>query len=123
MRHRISSSTTAAAAALLLLSLPAVALAQAFTPPKGEGSVTVSFQDTLVKKQYFGPNPVDRGKIRMQAVGLDASYGLTDKLAIGLSLPWIRGQYTGANPHPGVPGTKSLDDGQYHSAWQDIRMD
>ena len=123
MRPRVSSGVTAAAAALLLLSWPVAAQAQAFTPPKGEGSVSVSLQNTLVKKHYFGLNPVDRGEIRLQAVVADFSYGITDKLAVGVSLPWIRARYTGSAPHPALPDVAFLDDGKYHSGMQDIRVD
>src|SRR5512134_3102789 len=90
--------------AALLVLIPALAHAQAFTPPKGEGAVTLSFQDTLVKRHYFGTTAVDRGEIRLQALLLDVGYGITDKLAIGVALPWIRAQYTGAAPHPELPG-------------------
>jgi hypothetical protein len=122
MRHHVSSGV-AAAAALLLVSWPVAAAAQAFTPPKGEGSVTVSFQDSLVRKHYFGLNPVDRGEIRLQSVVVDFSYGITDNLAVGVGLPWIRGRYTGSAPHPALPGAAFLDDGKYHSGLQDFRVD
>jgi hypothetical protein len=105
------------------MSWPVSAHAQAFTPPKGEGSVTVSVQNTLVKKHYFGLNPVDRGEIRLQAVVADLSYGITDKLAVGVGLPWIRAKYTGTAPHPGLPDLAFLDDGKYHSGMQDVRFD
>jgi hypothetical protein len=50
-------------------------------------------------------------------VVFDVTYGLTDRVAVDLSLPFIAAKYDGPQPHP-----TSLDDGAYHGAFQDFRL-
>ena len=108
------------------------AWAQAYLPPKGEGSVSVMFQDTGVTYHFLPTTPVDRGHIRGESLFVDVTYGLTDKVAVSIGLPWIASKYTGLTPHPLVDssgpipvfyGANSLDDGTYHGTLQDFRFD
>jgi hypothetical protein len=110
------------AAALLTAALVAStpAWAQAWTPAQGEGSVAMAFQDTFVKYHLFTTTQLDRGHVRSQALLVDFSYGITDKLALSLSLPFIGAKYDGAFPHvaTGIDAT-----GRYNSTFQDLRFD
>lgn len=73
---------------------------------------------------YFVSNPamnpcrtIDVGHIQAQTLLLDTSYGLTDTIALDLSVPYVTSKYTGSRPHPSV-----LDDGAYHATFQDVRF-
>ena len=90
--------------AMLLASLPIFAaappaLAQAFMPPQGEGTVSVVLQDSLVRRHLLLGAALDRGHIRAQSLVIDASYGLSDKVAISMSVPYVRSKYYGNFPH------------------------
>lgn len=97
---------------------PRAASAQAWTPPRGEGSVSVLFQDLFVKDHFFERGQRrDRGEIRTNTLLADVTYGITDKLAVTLAVPFIRSRYTGTAPHP-----TAQDDGETHSGVQDVRF-
>src|SRR6266851_2675970 len=105
------------------------ARAQAYLPPKGEGTVSVVFQQMGVTYHYAPTTPVDRGHIRGETLLVDVTYGLTDKVAVSFALPWIASKYTGPYPHPLVDssgpipvlyGANPLDDGTYHGTFQDF---
>ena len=107
------------------------ARAQAFLPAKGEGTVSILFQDMFVKDHYTAAVPVDLGPIQSETLLVDVTYGLTDKVAVSIGIPWIASKYTGTFPHPladfsgPVPvfyGANPLDDGSYHGAFQDFRF-
>ena len=57
-----------------------------------------------------------------QALIWHVEYGLTDKIAVHASLPYMFGRYQGANPHTFGHDLQpsDLDDGTYHSAFQDF---
>jgi len=92
--------------------------AQAWTPAQGEATVTVQFQDAFVKYHLFGTTPLDRGHIRSNGAVFDFSYGITDKAALTVALPYVASKYNGPYPHP-----TRIDNGQYHSGFQDFRFD
>jgi hypothetical protein len=117
-------------AVLLAVTTSAVpAQAQAWLPPQGEGTVSILFSDVLVKNHYFGTEPFDGGRIRSESVLIDATYGVTDRIAINAAIPLVASEYTVTNspfsaphPQPLYPGVNPLDDGRYHAVWQDIRF-
>ena len=94
------------------------AFAQAWTPPKGEGTVALQFQDAFIKYHQLPTVRVDRGHIRGETMLVDFTYGITDKTAVSVGLPYVASKYTGLRPHPTV-----IDDGAYHSTFQDFRFD
>jgi hypothetical protein len=116
---RVARRATSAIAstALLLAATPAVARGQAFVPEKGDGTVSVIYQNNYAHDHYYTTTRVDVGQIQWQSLALDLSYGLTAKVALDVSLPFIASKYTGSNPHP-----SNLDDGTYHSTFQDFRF-
>jgi len=105
--------------AVLAAFSPAPVFAQAWLPSAGEGAVAVVFQDMVVKKHlYSDGSPVEAGEIDSHNVMLDVTYGVTDKVALNVSLPYISARYTGSNRHPG----SILDDGAFHGTLQDFRI-
>lgn len=129
-----------------LITLPPSSFSQAYVSPRGVGSVSVSYQNTYVRNHLFSngeitlvrPNgEVDAllGQIRFQAVFFDVSYSITDKLAVSGYIPYIAGKFVedGGDPNnvfgnahvvTNPDGTKSvpIDDGKYHSGFQDIGL-
>ena len=116
----------AIAAPVIVATCAPMARAQAYLPAKGEGAVSFLYQDVFVKNHYFGPTPVDNGQITSQMLVLDVNYGITDKLAVSVGIPWIAARYNGTKPHPIAWNNSTptpLDDGTYHSTFQDFRFD
>lgn len=114
----------AVAGALLAMCAPRAASAQAMLPPAGEGNVSVVFQSGLTGGHVnnFGLL-VDEESARSHALVWDVEFGVTNRLAVNVSLPFItarfRGPYDDALRHA---GGKDIDDGTYHGAFQDFRM-
>jgi hypothetical protein len=114
LRRFIGVLVVAAVAA----GLPPAAAGQAWVPSKGEGTVSVLYQDLLVENHLTATGvKQDRGRIDSNNFLVDFSYGLTDRLAVTLAAPFIRTRYTGLARHPG-----ELDDGTPHSGFQDLRF-
>ena len=109
----------------------APAFSQIFLPPKGVGSVTTVVQQGLIIYHLIPDEEVERGSIRWNTVFVDFTYGLSDKFAMSVTLPWVRSVYRGEFPHCQDPevttpqdcpkGSLGLDDQAYHGAIQDIR--
>ncbi|PWT82289.1 MAG: hypothetical protein C5B57_08930 [Blastocatellia bacterium] len=108
------------------------ARAQAWLPAQGEGTVSFLFQDTYMKYHYFATTPYDRGHIEGDTLLVDVTYGVTDKLAVSVGIPWVASKYNGPFPHPlaqdvlaGLSPVRPnpIDDGTYHSTFQDLRFD
>ncbi|HVR29560.1 MAG TPA: hypothetical protein VMS86_08495 [Thermoanaerobaculia bacterium] len=128
------SGFLASAVVGLLLAVPSPASGQAWTPAKGSGSVTLSFQylegaDHLfsvdVTGKSFGGGYVGRGRradlgeVAGRSLALRVDYGVTDRLALGARLPYVWARYVGRIPHPGV----EADDGSFHSGLQDLSVE
>jgi hypothetical protein len=108
-----------AALALLALTLAATtAHAQSWLPPKGEGTVSVLFSNTLSTKHYLPDVAYDRGHIDSNTMLFDVTYGLTDRVAVTVGLPVVTSRYRGTFPHRPI----TLDDGNWHTSAQDFRM-
>jgi hypothetical protein len=106
------------------------ALAQAWLPPKGEASLALGYGNIFVNRHYLGTsaNPGDNvendfGHIRSQSIQIALGYGLSDRLAISASLPYILTKYYGTPGQNFFPHTISIDDGRYHGIFQDFRVD
>jgi opacity protein-like surface antigen len=79
--------------------------------------VAIQLQDALSRYHFVPVARVDIGHINTTSMVFDVTYGVTDKIAVDVSLPFISSKYNGRLPHP----TK-LDDGTYHSTFQDFRF-
>jgi len=128
------SRLPALAAALGLVASGArSAQAQAWVPPQGELSVTLgysrSFADQhidsrghVVSLPYQG-NALGLGDMTWNNADLDLSYGIRDRLAVRVGLPFVASKYEGVFPHEGLPGHRNEDDGQLHGTFQDLRVE
>ncbi len=130
--------TTLAALVVVPVALAvsaASARAQAYVPARGEGAVSVLYQDTFVKTHYLTTTPYDMGHIRSETLLLDVTYGLTDKVAVSFGIPWVMSKYTATgvvdvdrhilslpHPQPLYNAVNPLDDGAYHGTFQDFRF-
>ena len=74
--------------------VPAAALAQAWVPDKGEGSVSVAAQEMNVKKHLATTTVTDAGHINTVVLLADVTYGLTNKIAVDLALPFVSSEYS-----------------------------
>ena len=101
-----------------LLVLPAAAFAQAWVPEKGSGSVSVAVQELNVKKHIATSTLVDAGHINTAVIVTDVTYGLTDKMAVDLAVPFVSSAYSGTKPHPNT----DIDNGRFHSTFTDLRF-
>jgi hypothetical protein len=105
----------------------ATAYAQASVPDRGDGTVTVIYQNYDVVGHFdVQGNTNTNGGTRSQALVTEFDYGLLDRFGVIVSLPLIASKYTGppsyyVGPYLTYPGP--LDDGTYHSAFQDLRIE
>jgi predicted porin len=105
------------------------ALAQAWLPPKGEASFSLGYGNVFVNRHYLGTadNPGDNvesdyGHIRSQSFGMGFTYGVTNRFAVSLGLPFIVTKYYGTAGQNFFPHTIPIDDGDYHGTFQDYRF-
>ena len=112
-RRRLSGLLLAA----ILLVLPArPSSAQAYIPAAGDGTLSVAFQSVHSSPQLdstgaYG-DPLETWD--SQSLISHVEYGLTDRIAVHGSLPFMMTRYKGSNPH------SEYDNGTYHGAFQDF---
>lgn len=111
---RIGSSI---AVMLLLPPLSGVARAQAWTPASGETTVSVMYQNAFYRYHLVRTVRADRGHVQTNNIVVDATYGLTRKVAVDFGVPFVTAKYDGTRPHPTAP-----DSGSYHGTFQDLRF-
>jgi outer membrane putative beta-barrel porin/alpha-amylase len=102
-----------------VLVLPAQPSAgQAFIPAAADGTVSVAFQSVRSAPQLDGTgakgDPLETWDT--QALIWHVEYGLTDKIAVHASLPFMMTRYEGSFAH------SDYDDGTYHGAFQDFYL-
>jgi hypothetical protein len=103
------------------------AQAQALVPARGEGTLSLTYQNYDVAGHFDAQGRKNtNGGTQSQALVTEFDYGLTDTIGLFLSLPFIASKYTGppsyfVGPFKTDPGP--LDDGAYHSAFQDVRVE
>lgn len=108
-------------AVAVLFILPAVAESQV-VPEAGTTDVTLTFSYTHIYAHTGrnGPTPVQHNiDLRAVSANLAVEHSVTDRLAVGFSLPYIRARYRGPEPHPGIV----IDDGSMHGSVQDLQFD
>jgi hypothetical protein len=107
---------------LLAALVPAAVSAQAWLPDKGSFNTTFVFNDVL-NREHWLPNgdTLDVGHTRSQTYALLANYGVTDKLMVSASLPYVVTQYWGPPSHGGRPGF-NVDNGDEHGSFTDLRV-
>jgi hypothetical protein len=106
-------------AGIALSLLASSALAQAWLAPKGEASFGAAYQNTYTRYHLFSEGEeYDGGRIRMNVVVFGLTYSVTDRLAASASVPYASARYDGRTPH-----ATSVDNGDYHSGFTDLRLD
>jgi hypothetical protein len=116
-------------AAASLLASPGVTYGQAFVPAAGEGSVTIAYQNLHARghldlngDRMTGESGND--PTQAHAIVVEAEFGVSRRLAVTVSLPYIRSKYGGSAPHrvAGVGPIQEWDDGTYHGTYQDFHF-
>ncbi len=110
---------TAVAAVTVLACPPSPATGQAFTLPQGVGAVTLSWQYVDNTGHRLSDGFLrESGQSVTMSVDLELDYGVTDRLAATVSVPYVWAKYTGSLPPPsGLP----VDACQcWHSSFQDL---
>jgi hypothetical protein len=112
---------------LALHLLCGTADAQAWVPARGEGSVSLTYQNYDVAGHFdVQGHKNTNGGTKSHALVTELDYGVTDTFGLNVSLPFIASKYTGppsyfVGTHLTLPGP--LDDGTYHAAFQDLRIE
>ena len=111
----------------LKLSCAATVSAQPWVPAQGEGVVSITYQNYYVTG-HFNPQGQENknGATHAKALIAELDFGLTDTVGLIVTLPFISSKYTGPPVYfvggiPTLPGP--LDDGTYHGAFQDLRVE
>jgi hypothetical protein len=92
----------------------------------GRGSVSIAYQTISVNRFNIGESDVDIGEVLTHSLYLEINYAITDRLQITAGLPYIKKRYDGPGQHdpmtlvPPRPYVPFLDDGNYHSDFQDF---
>jgi hypothetical protein len=87
--------------------------------PAGTMDVMVTLQHTHIDA-HSNPFGVHHNiDLRAIATIVSVDYSVTDRLGLGVSLPYIQSRYRGREPHP----TSVSDDGSVHGSWQDLQLD
>jgi len=93
-------------------------LGQAWTPPKGEGTYAMLFQDLYTTRHTLGDGSrVDAGHVSLLGLVHSVDFGISDRLAATLSFPIGMGIYNGKTPH-----LLPIDDGNFHASLQDLGL-
>jgi hypothetical protein len=80
------------------------ALAQAWVPSAGQGSVTIAFQ-TIENTGHVltDGSTIPQGKSRDASIYLEVDYAVTDRLSMTAGVPFVFAKYLGPPPPAGVP--------------------
>ena len=102
----------------------ASARGQAWLPPKGEAWLTFGYGNIYSAYHYGYTTPPSNanGPTRSQTLGIVAGYGISDRFALNVSIPFVTSIYHGGNPHRIGGVVLTPDDGQYHGVFQDFRI-
>ena len=111
------------------------ARAQAWTPPKGEMGVTLGYSRSFADEHIDSHGNVltipagpaagqGWGDMTWNDADLALGYGITDRLAARLAVPFVVSQYVGAFPHPPLfPGHQDQDNGNWYGTFGDFAME
>ena len=103
-----------------VLSFAPSGFAQAWTPPAGGGSIWLTTQTLHADAHTEGDGDYAHNiDLRAYSLTVAMDYGLTDRLALSVALPYVTSRYRGPIPHPG----SKVDDGQFHGAISDVDVE
>jgi hypothetical protein len=124
---RIAWRSPGLLALVCTLACATVAAAQATTPPPGEGSVSVTYQNYAHTGHFDkNGNKNTNGATQSQVFITSLDLGLPRDFGLYVSLPVMASRYTGPSEYfvetiRTTPGP--LDDGTYHRFAQDLRIE
>lgn len=124
MRVCRSVLTGAMTAASLFLPLSGTAMAQAWLLPKGEATLGLGWSYDFAGHHLDYLGHIDSpGDMLFHIVTSNVGYGITDRLAVSLNLPFVISKYRGPAPHPARTGAPEYDTGAWNGTSQDFRAD
>ena len=105
----------------------------------GHGSISIAYLQTYVNGFWLDSHTeVPNGAVHSRGVAFQVEYFLADTWSVYLGIPFLSNKYEGLAPHcpttappqcasippldPQHPESQFLDDGQYHSTWQDFTL-
>lgn len=106
------------------LALASSATAQAWVPPAGAGSVSLSFQwiDNTGHLLTDGSR-IENGQSTNAAVYLEVEYAITDRFSLSTGLPYVFAKWTSEDPPPPFLPFLPRDRCHcWHSGWQDFGL-
>ncbi|HET7104554.1 MAG TPA: hypothetical protein VFI20_10755 [Terracidiphilus sp.] len=123
----------------LLVIFPAGSLGQALVPLKGEATLSTAYEYISFEGHFRSDGSrTPEAASKAQSVIFDLEYGVSDRLAITVSLPIVASRYASTNPPSdvlrvlfdetvqtlgaGFYNHQFLDDLQYHATLQDLRF-
>jgi hypothetical protein len=119
MNHRFGVLGLVAATGVALASAPAPAAAQAFTPPQGLFTFSLTSQYVNNTGHLLPDGSLFRqGDSRDFGILLEGSYAVTDRLAVSLGIPYIFAKYTGTIEFPVFRAVDTCH--CWHSSFQDF---
>ncbi len=106
---------------------------------EGHGTISISYLDTYVNGFWLTSSiKLPNGVVRSHGVALGLEYYFSDAWSVYASIPFMSNEYQGLQPHcpttappqcagipalnPQHPESQFIDDGQYHSTWQDLTL-
>jgi hypothetical protein len=126
VKQRASGPRRLAVMALLVVSAwlaPAIARAQAWLPTKGEGAIGLAFGGYGFDGHFDSKGErIPYGGTEAVSLAADITYGITDRLAVTGSLPYVTSKFTGTLAPGALPGPLDSDR-EYHGDFQDVRAE
>lgn len=109
------------AGAFFLLLAPAV-FGQAWIAPRGQTTISLTLERTEHEGHYLdNGDRLQKGGSHASALALDLDYSVTDRFAITAGIPYVSAK-NGPDPSLACLCRTGIDDGNYHSGWQDFRL-
>jgi hypothetical protein len=114
--------TRALVVAALLVACATSTFAQAWVPPAGVGSLTVSAQNLDYSGHFVTDGEFfEVGTSVHNRVDIEADFAITDRLSVALGIPFVFARYTDPNPLPEFVPFLPVDDCRcWQSGWQDF---
>jgi hypothetical protein len=102
------------------LAIANSASAQAWLPPSGSGSISLSYQ-RIDNTGHFRTNgsQVERGQSLDMGLYIEGEYSLTNRLSVAVGLPYVFAKYTGPPFLPPLPYLPRDQCHCWHAGWQD----
>ena len=108
--------------------LALLGMGTAHAKQKGDGSLRLEYQYVRTGAFDSSIGELEIGNTDGHALLVSVDYAVTNRWSVSASLPWIKKRHRGALPHDPVndftnftpPDLRLIDDGEYHSNWQDL---